>query len=101
MEITRKVILDLLPLYLAGEVSTETRDLIEKFMETDPKLAELARQQKAAMALPGDVPVPLSEENQIKAYRKSKIILSLTIVILAILMAAIIGITLMAYFISV
>ena len=101
MEITRKVILDLLPLYLADEVSTDTRDLIEKFLETDPELAELARKQKAAMEIPGDIPIPLSEETQMKAYRKSKIILSLTIVILAILMAAILGVTLMAYFVSV
>ena len=100
MEITRKVILDLLPLYLAGEVSTDTRDLIEKFLETDPKLAEIAKQQKEAMELPGDIPVPLSEETQMKAYRKSKMILYMTIVILAILMAAILGITLMTFFVS-
>jgi len=100
MEITRRVILDLLPLYLADEVSIDTRTLVEKFLETDPELANLARQHKAAMELPDDIPIPLSEETQMKAYRKSKMILYMTIVILAILMSAIIGITLMAYFIS-
>ena len=56
MEITREVILDLLPLYLANEVSSATRALIEEYLETDPKLAKLARQQKAAIELPGENP---------------------------------------------
>ena len=100
MEITRQVILDLLPLYLADEVSADTRTLIEKYLETDPELVKLAKQQKAAISLPGDIPVPLTEETQLKAYRKSKVILFLTIVILAILMAAILGLILMAFFVS-
>jgi hypothetical protein len=99
MEITREVILDLLPLYLAGEVSADTRALIEKYLETDPALAKLAKQQKAALELPGDIPIPLTEEAQMKAYRKSKLILYITIVFLAILMAAILGITLLAFFV--
>lgn len=98
MEITREVILDLLPLYLANEVSSATRALIEEYLETDPKLAKLARQQKAAIELPGEIPIPLTEETQLKAYRKSKVIFYLTIVLLALLMTAILGITLMAFF---
>ena len=42
MEITRDVILDLLPLYLAGEVSEDTRSLVENYLEEDPKLAAIA-----------------------------------------------------------
>ena len=34
--VTRGVILDLLPLYLADEVSTDTRRLVECYLETDP-----------------------------------------------------------------
>lgn len=99
MEITREVIIDLLPLYLANEVSEETRAVIEKYLETDLGLAKLAKQQKAALALPGDIPVPLTEEAQLKAYRKSRIYFYVMIVILAILMAAILGITFLAFFI--
>ena len=44
MEITRNVILDLLPLYLADEVSADTRALVEKYLETDPELANIAEQ---------------------------------------------------------
>ena len=42
--ITRDVILDLLPLYLAGEASDDTRQLVEAYLQTDPKLAVLAQQ---------------------------------------------------------
>ena len=44
MDISRNVIIDLLPLYLADEVSPETRNLIDKYLETDPELAQLAQE---------------------------------------------------------
>jgi len=101
MEITRDIILDLLPLYLADEVSPETRDLVEKFLETDPQLAKLARQQRAALELPGEIPIPISEETQVEAYRKTKITLFLTIAGSVILMAAFLGALLFMFFGSV
>jgi len=100
MEITKNVILDLLPLYLADEVSADTRALIEEYLETDPELAEIAK-QSAAVELPGDIPVPLTQENKMKAYKKSKTIMIVTIVLLAALMATILGIILMMFFTSV
>ena len=99
MEITKNVILDLLPLYLADEVSADTRALIEEYLETDPELAEIAK-QSAAVELPGDIPVPLTQEDEMKAYKKSKTIMVVTIVLLAALMATILGITLLAFFVS-
>ena len=39
MNVTREVILDLLPVYLAGEASPATRALIEEYME-DKDLAQ-------------------------------------------------------------
>lgn len=99
MEITKNVILDLLPLYLADEVSADTRALIEEYLETDPELAEIAK-QSAAMELPGDIPIPLTQEDEMKAYKKSKTIMVVTIVLLAALMATILGITLLAFFVS-
>lgn len=38
MKITREVITDLLPLYLAGEASKDTQELINEFLQTDPDL---------------------------------------------------------------
>jgi anti-sigma factor RsiW len=42
MKVTRNVIYDLLPAYFAGEVSADTRTLIEEFLETDPELHLMA-----------------------------------------------------------
>ena len=39
MKITRDVIYDLLPGYFAGEVSGDTRTLIDEFLATDPEFA--------------------------------------------------------------
>ena len=71
MEITRNVILDLLPLYSAGEVSADTRALVEKYIETDPELANIVK-QLGAMERPGNIPVPLSRENGLIAYKKAR-----------------------------
>jgi len=101
MEVTRKVILDLLPLYMADEVSDDTRSLVEAYLENDAELATLARRHKAAIQLPKDIPVPLTEEDKMKAFRQSKWLIFLTIVILAALMAAILGLTLLAFLTSV
>ena len=71
MEITRNVILDLLPLYLADEVSADTRALVERYLETDPELAHLA-EQSAAVEMPDDVPIPLTMEDKMEAYKEAK-----------------------------
>jgi hypothetical protein len=47
MNVTREVILDLLPVYLAGEASPATRALIEEYMEQDKELAQRIRSQMA------------------------------------------------------
>ena len=99
MEITRNVILDLLPMYLAGEVSPDTHTLVEKYLETDPELANLANKQKSVMGLPGNIPVPLTEEDKLKAYKKSKWLLILTIVAVAGMIVVILGITIMMFLI--
>ena len=41
MKITRDVIYDLLPAYFAGDVSTDTRALIDEFLVTDPEFARM------------------------------------------------------------
>jgi anti-sigma factor RsiW len=41
MKITRDVIYDLLPAYFAGEVSADTRALIDEFLATDPEFARM------------------------------------------------------------
>lgn len=51
MNVTREVILDLLPVYLAGEASADTRRLVEEYLEQDPALAETVRREPALESL--------------------------------------------------
>ena len=83
MEITRNVILDLLPLYLADEVCADTRALVEAYLESDPELAEVARHTET-IDLPADIPVPLTKEDKMEAYREAKRYIFLRTAILAI-----------------
>jgi len=63
MRVSRDVILDLLPLYLAGEVSPATRLLVEQYLSQDDVLAEQVRSQisvglgdtHASVALPPEL----------------------------------------------
>jgi len=100
MEVTRNVILDLLPLYMANEVSADTRALVEKYLETDPALANVAK-QRASMEIPGEIPVPLTEENQMETFREAKRLMSQRTIVLAGLIAfgllTLLGLVLLAY----
>ncbi|MBN1454497.1 MAG: hypothetical protein JW963_25995 [Anaerolineales bacterium] len=71
MNIPKHLIIDLLPLYLADEVSADTRNLIEEYLKTDPQLATLAEQAKNATSLQ-EIPAPLRKENEMEALRKVK-----------------------------
>jgi len=86
MEVTRDVILDLLPLYMAGEVSTDSRQLVEKYLQADPELARLA-ERTAAINLDDDIPAPVSKEDQMEAYKEAKKIQLWKTVVEAILIA--------------
>lgn len=70
-KIPQHVILDLLPVYLADEVSEETRNLIEEYLKTDAQLAKLAEQAKNSSALQ-EIPAPLNKETEMRAYIKGK-----------------------------
>lgn len=70
MEITRDVILDLLPLYLADEVSADSRALVENYLETDPELAKIAKQLSTRLFQ--DIPVPLTKEDEMETYKEAR-----------------------------
>ncbi|HEX8162728.1 MAG TPA: hypothetical protein VF538_12725 [Pyrinomonadaceae bacterium] len=71
MNVTREVIIDLLPAYLAGEASSDTRALVEEYLERDPEFARSVRRQSAqefdAAALP-DLPPGL----ELKSLRRTR-----------------------------
>ena len=96
MEITRNVILDLLPLYSANEVSADTRALIEEYLETDPELANIAKQLKT-MEKPAEIPTSFSRNDEMTAYKKARRLQTLYAIILAGVLS-ILAITIVAFF---
>jgi hypothetical protein len=70
MTVTRDVVLDLLPLYLADEASADTQELVKAYLEQDPDLAKLAGQWRKQ--LPGPPPAPVRLEAQAEAYRRAQ-----------------------------
>ena len=106
MEITRNVILDLLPLFLSGEASSDTQALVKQYLEIDPELAEMVK-QSTALDKPGDIPIPLKKENQMKAYEEAqRLILRRTVFLGAIIAFAIlsllgVALLLMSMFVSI
>jgi len=70
-EVTKEVILDLLPMYLAGEVSKETTALVKKYLESDPELAETAKEMAKADSL-NKVPIPFKKETAMETYQEAK-----------------------------
>jgi hypothetical protein len=101
MEITRNVILDLLPLYLNGDASPDTQALVEQYLDSDPELAELAK-QTTVVDVPNNHPLPQGKENQMEAYKQAqKLILQRTIVwgtIIAFVILSLLGLAFLAYF---
>jgi hypothetical protein len=90
METTRDVILDLLPLYLAGEASADTQTLVRDYLERDPDLARLARQWTER--LPGPPPAPVSPDAQALAYLEAKRRIQIkTVTVAAVITAGIIA----------
>jgi len=71
MNVSRDVIIDLLPLYLADEASEDTRQLVEQFLAEDPALAKLAERAKIDKWT-GEIPVPLNKEAELKSFEKTK-----------------------------
>lgn len=87
MNISRNVILDLLPLYLAGEASEDTRELVEQFLAGDPALTKLVEQSKQNQ-LEDEIPVPLNKEHEMKTFEKTKQLLFQQKLFLALAVAA-------------
>ena len=92
--IPQHVILDLLPLYLEGEISDETRDLIEEYLKGNPQLAKLVEQAKATLSLQ-ETPAPLRKENEMEALKKVKklMIQHNIFLVLAVILTLMIGIS--------
>jgi len=98
MEITRDVVLDLLPLYLAEEVSADTRGLVEEYLKSDPPLAKIAN-ERAAIELPNNIAVPVNEEGKMESYKLAKRLWLLGSIVLAVVISAAVGLAVMAFYV--
>jgi hypothetical protein len=70
-EVTKNVIIDLLPLYLAGEVSEDTSALVKGYIASNPEMAEVVDQMAKAESL-NQVPIPFSKEVAMKTFQEAK-----------------------------
>jgi len=75
MEVTREVILDLLPIYLAGEASPASRAIVEDYLERDPDLAQRIRMQWVEN-MARLVPSPLPPDLELRSLRRTRYLLS-------------------------
>jgi hypothetical protein len=76
MKITRDVITDLLPVYLAGEASHDTRALIEEFLIEDPLFAKLIAEQETplmqnSMNIPKEIEMKTLENTKKLLWKRS------------------------------
>ena len=76
MEVPREVILDLLPLYLAGEASPTTRALVDEHLRRDPEMAQRVRSQ-GMLDIPGRVPSPPPPDLEMRSLRRTRGLLAL------------------------
>jgi anti-sigma factor RsiW len=67
---TRDVILDLLPLYLSDEASSDSQTLVKQHLASDPELAKLAASWRER--LPEAPPAPVNPNAQAIAYGEAK-----------------------------
>lgn len=74
MNVTRDVILDLLPLYLAGEASNDTQTLVDEFLLSDPTLARFTRRQAPELVV-ADLPARLRADLGTITLHKTRILL--------------------------
>ena len=88
MDVTRDVILDLLPSYIENDVSADTRALVEAYLETDEELASTAK-RLAKTGLPSDIPVPLTKEDEMEAYKETKRLMFWRTVVIAVTLAVV------------
>jgi anti-sigma factor RsiW len=57
MKVTKDVVVDLLPLYVSGEASSDTRKLVEDYLRSDPALAQEVAELSRSPALASEPPL--------------------------------------------
>ena len=76
MNVTREVVLDLLPVYLAGEASADTRALVEEYLKSDEDLARYVRSRPPELTTSPTVS-RLPPEAELVTLRRTRRVLAL------------------------
>jgi len=71
MNVAREVILDLLPIYLAGEASDATRALVDEYLQQDSELAKRVHTMSAE-SLHTIVHAPLPTDIELRSLRRAR-----------------------------
>jgi anti-sigma factor RsiW len=71
MSVPKEVILDLMPVYLAGEASPATRAWLEEYLAQDPELAEQVRRQPTEIFSHSSLP-SIPPEVELRALRRTR-----------------------------
>jgi anti-sigma factor RsiW len=70
MNVTKDIINDLIPLYVADECSADTRALVEEYLQKNPEQAEQLR-RIINTPVPGAVP-PAKGLDEVRAFREAR-----------------------------
>ncbi len=70
MNVTKEIINDLIPLYVANECSADTRTLVEEYLQRNPRQAEELRRVMAT-SVPQAVPSAKSL-NEVRSFREAR-----------------------------
>jgi anti-sigma factor RsiW len=72
MTVTRDVVKELLPVYLADEASADTRQIVDEYLAGDPALAaQVAAARRAPFSLPATpAPAPTAEKRALDTTRQ-------------------------------
>lgn len=91
MRIDKNIIIDLIPMYLANEASPETRALVEQYLAENPDMQRIVQLQKDSLFSPSGIPVPLTKDHQISAYKRSRVQIAILILVAALLLLGVVG----------
>ena len=68
--ISRDILTDLLPLYLSGDASPDTKALVEGYMQEDPEFARLIKSE-SEVVFPNHIPEP-TREKEMEALKQTR-----------------------------
>ena len=76
-QISRDIIVDLLPLYIAGEVSPATRHAVDEYLGTDPELTDYVRHARSDESADDPASARPAQDLEMRTMRKTRKALAL------------------------